>query len=1028
MNNDRDMEDMRDLREKRKHIMHPHEEANFLSRLFFCWLIPTFVTGYKRDLNEEDLHGHMKIHESGALGDKFERAWLDELRTKKEPSLIKAIWKVFKFEICINGLLLFIIELGTKLAQPLCLSKLMDFYVPNQSSVSKSEAYLYASIIVLAAFFNAILGHHLMLRNQHLGMKIRVAGCSLIYRKSLRLSKTALINTTVGQMINLLSNDVNRFDTTFMHFHNFWVAPLQIIVITSLIYVMCGVYALAGVGFFVIFIPLQKAFISVKRIEEFLMREEIRPRRIGSDFKNDISSINVDRPAIFMQGICAKWDSSSNDDTLSIANFKVGSNELVAVIGTVGSGKTSLFHVILNELPISKGSLEVNGTISYASQEPWIFPGTIKENILFGGDMNQDRYSKACRVCELETDFSVLPNGDKTMVGERGVTLSGGQKARVGLARAIYRDADIYLLDDPLSAVDTRVGKEIFGNCILEYLKNKCVILVTHQLQYLRMVDRIYVLKNGTFNISGTFDELHTIGDEFKAMLEEDQDDKSSSEESLGTNETDVSKDVSEIKEYRQAGAIENYVYKGYIKAGGGYFMGILVISLFIFTQFSASFADYFLTYCIINTSMRFFEVNPSGRILNRFSKDMGSIDEILPLVILDTLQGLTTIRAFGVQESLKKIFDSQQNMHSSPFYMFMTCNRAFGFWLDLHCVIYIGLVTMGFLVLENETYGGNVGLAITQSLSLTGMFQWGMRQWSELENQMTSVERVAEYADLKPEPDAYVENVPNDWPLEGCLKIDHVSLRYSTEEPYVLNDVSFTIQPMEKVGIVGRTGAGKSSITSALFRLAEIEGNVYIDDVNTKTISLQTLRSKMSIIPQEPVLFSGTLRRNLDPFDQYEDYQLWQALKEVELERLTHELPSGLNSKVSEGGSNFSLGERQLICLARAIVRNNKILVLDEATASVDHETDILIQRTIREKFQHCTVLTIAHRLNTVMDSNKILVMDAGMVVEFDHPYILLQRDDSWLSRLVHQTGKSMTLTLTKIAEEVELQATNEQ
>jgi ATP-binding cassette subfamily C (CFTR/MRP) protein 4 len=402
------------------------------------------------------------------------------------------------------------------------------------------------------------------------------------------------------------------------------------------------------------------------------------------------------------------------------------------------------------------------------------------------------------------------------------------------------------------------------------------------------------------------------------------------------------------------------------------------------------------------------------------------------------SLQGLSTIRAFDAQEVLQMEFDNIQDCHSSAFYMFMACSRTFAFWLDINCIIYIGLVIFSLLFMETgisftlifpkaiftiviiETYGGNAGLAITQSISLTGMLQRGIRQWSELENQMTSVERIVEYTEVTSESDDGKKLLPKAWPEEGRVEFFGVSMKYSVDGPHVLKKITLTAAPKEKIGIVGRTGAGKSSLISALFRLAHLEGKILIDNVDTSEISLKDLRSKISVIPQEPILFSGTLRKNLDPFDEYSDSELWSALQEVELKDLLAELPSGLSSRVSEGGSNFSVGEKQLLCLARAILRDNRILILDEATANVDVQTDELIQNTIRRKFQNCTVLIIAHRLHTVMDADKILVLDDGQVTEFNHPHLLLENTEGLFYSLVKQTGNSMALNLMKMAEKV--------
>ncbi|KAJ8935675.1 hypothetical protein NQ314_012696 [Rhamnusium bicolor] len=469
-------------------------------------------------------------------------------------------------------------------------------------------------------------------------------------------------------------------------------------------------------------------------------------------------------------------------------------------------------------------------------------------------------------------------------------------------------------------------------------------------------------------------------------------------------------------------------------------------------------------------------------RILNRFSKDMGAVDELLPRAALDAIQiflvmsgilimvfivspwiiapavilgllfyyarvvylasaqdvkrlegvtrapvfshisaslyGMPTIRSCNAEKMITNEFDALQDQHTSTWYMFLVSSEAFGFYLDVISTIFLALVTFQFLIFKDEnTLSGNVGLVISQSLILTGMLQYGVRQTAEVASNMTSVERVLQYTKLDKE--GPFESLPTKkpdrkWPQSGKIIFKNTYLRYTPEDPPVLKNLNIEINPGEKIGIVGRTGAGKSTLIASLFRLAPIEGNIIIDDIDTSTVGLNDLRSSISIIPQEPILFSSTIRYNLDPFERVTDDLLWKALENVELKGAI----DNLNQQVSEGGSNFSAGQRQLLCLARAIVRNNKVLVMDEATANVDPQTDSLIQKTIRQNFKTCTVLTIAHRLNTIMDSDRVLVMDAGQAVEFDHPYELLQQPNGYFTRMVKQTGSNMEANLRKVAQ----------
>ncbi|KAG7207731.1 hypothetical protein KM043_009345 [Ampulex compressa] len=1313
--------------------------ANPLSALTFAWILRTFWVGYRRDLEVNDLYTPLKEHTSGLLGAKIASAWerecqafnqqqnkLNQEKDKnakkcniekkiKEPSLMKVIIKCFGARIMLYGVALAIMEIVLRVMQPLFLGRLLRYY--NTTEVTDFEAYMYALGVIMCSAINIFVIHPYMMAILHMGMKIRVACCSLIYRKALRLSRTALGETTVGQAVNLLSNDVNRFDVAIIFLHYLWIGPLETIIITYFMFCEVEISAVIGVASLLMFIPLQgylgkrssilrlrtairtdervrltneiisgiqaikmycwekpfsaliesarrreinviratsyirgvtmsfiifttrmslfitvlayvlygrkitaekvfmltayynilrqtmtvffpqgitqvaEAVVSIRRLQKFMMYEEVNePEKVMGqekkwasagesektekiELENNKNEINdyYDHGGshIALENATTKWLPYDKDDTLHNINIKVQPGELIAIVGQVGAGKSSLLNVILKELPLLSGSIKVNGSLAYACQEPWLFAGSVRQNILFGRKMEQLRYDRVVKVCQLKRDFTLLPYGDKTIVGERGISLSGGQRARINLARAVYAETDIYLLDDPLSAVDAHVGKHMFEECIDKYLKGKTRILVTHQLQYLRNVGRIIVLKDGAIQAEGTYDELASLGVDFGRLLENQahseertpsapasrSNSRNASITSLSsfmTNDTGKQDEPEEVAEMRTKGSISGKVYAGYFRAGGNWCVIFSVVMLCLIAQLAASGGDFFIAQwvnmeekfvnetasgivvdwqssfsrniciyvytgltvltigvtlirsfaffwtcmrasmrlhdrmfrCISRATMRFFNTNTSGRVLNRFSKDMGAVDELLPIALIDciqiglsllgiivvvavanpwlliptvligiifyylrvfylatsrsvkrlegitrspvfahlsaTLQGLPTIRAFGAGQILTKEFDQHQDLHSSAWFIFIASSRAFGFWLDIFCLVYIILVTMSFLVLDNggpgSMEGGNVGLAITQSIGLTGMFQWGMRQSAELENQMTSVERILEYSKVDSEP--ALESKPDkkpkeEWPQEGKVEFKGVFMRYAPLEPPVLKNLNFAIQPREKIGIVGRTGAGKSSLISAIFRLADLEGVIEIDGIDVSEIGLHDLRSKISIIPQEPFLFSGSLRNNLDPFDSYRDDVLWQALEEVELKEM------GLDAHVNEGGSNLSVGQRQLVCLARAIVRNNPILVLDEATANVDPRTDELIQTTIRKKFERCTVLTIAHRLNTVMDSDRILVMDAGSAVELDHPYTLLQSDTGYLKSMVHETGSAMAEALTEVAKQ---------
>jgi len=1350
----------------------PREDASFLSIVFFWWMNPLLGEGYKKDLEMEDLYEARKEDESEYLGDKLEKEWKKELEKSElrkntkgkqgeyTPSLTWAMIRTFGPFYAFLGIFTFVEECVIRIFQPLFMGWMIEYFTPG-STMTKFEAYMHGTGVVAMAAVYTFTHHPYFFGVMHTGMKIRIASCSLLYRKALKLSNSALGKTTVGQMVNLLSNDVNRFDLSVLFNHYLWAGPLQLIIVTGLLCQKIGPSALVGAVLLIAAVPLQtwvgkqfgrlrvktagktdkrirlmneivngvkvikmytweksfaslvhdarkeeidvvrktsyfrafnfsfffsasrfillctflvfgftgevltaeKAFlclsmfntvrlsmtlffpfaisqlgetrVSISRIQNFLLLQE-RDDQEGGRTVNQIKDNKSD--TVLLEKVTGKWNMDESEDTLTNINLSLKSGQLVAIIGPVGSGKSSIIQAILGELPTLAGKISINGNLSYAPQEAWVFGGSIRQNILFGKPFDKEHYWKVIEACALTHDIEQWEFGDRTLVGERGVALSGGQKARVTLARAIYRDADTYLLDDPLSAVDAHVGKHLFQKCIQGFLKNKSVILVTHQLQYLQEADEIIVLKQGKVEERGDFQHLLKNGMDFSAFLAQEGEEEEEDEDvtpdlneealllrkkplsrtrtmSIMSESRSIISDVSQAtamkdvtikndydatieeekeevlnekkstpeqaKEMRSSGSVKFKVYKDYFTSGSNWFAVIFMFFMNILCQVLYSGSDIWLTFwtgqeemklmkihkdkgkelnspvllpnmtvlnrknilnnetydnfeyedsalnehyfnlgiygvivaalvvssmirtvyffylcmqssvnlhdlmfqSIIRAPCRFFDTNPVGRILNRFSKDMGSMDELLPPAFFDvltiglniagimavifvvrpwvmiptlvlavlfvflrrfymasardikrlegiarspvfsqlstSLQGLTTIRAFSAQPLLRAEFDRQQDLHSSAWFAFISATRWFGVWLDWIVVIYLALVVYSFLVLGGELLGGEVGLAISNCIMLTGMLQWGVRQSAEVENLMTSVERVMEYSHLDEEdkPTKPENKPPRDWPTKGVIEFKDVFLRYDKDEQDVLKGMNFKTEAHEKIGIVGRTGAGKSSLVTALFRLAEPTGSIMIDGIEVLKLGLEDLRSKLSIIPQDPLLFTGTLRRNLDPFDQHKDDQVWKVLQEVHLSEAVSDLKLGLETEMSEGGSNFSVGQRQLVCLARAILRQNSILVLDEATANVDPKTDSLIQEQIRTRFKDCTVLTIAHRLHTIMDCDRILVLSDGNVVEFGQPYELLCDKSGVLTELAAQTGEASKDRLFEIA-----------
>uniref|UniRef100_A0A8C6JAL6 Canalicular multispecific organic anion transporter 1 n=1 Tax=Melopsittacus undulatus TaxID=13146 RepID=A0A8C6JAL6_MELUD len=1174
------------------------------------------------------------------------------------------------------------------------LLKLLIAFVSDEESFTW-QGYMYAILLFLSALIQSLCLQQYFSLCFQLGIQVRASLIAAIYKKSLTMSGATRKESTVGETVNLMSADAQRFMDMANFVHQLWSSPLQIILSIVFLWGELGPSVLAGLAVMVLLIPINAFLVAKsKTIQVRNMKNKDERMKIMSEILNGIKILKLFawEPSFekrvneirarelknllnfsYLQSVsvfvftCAPFlvslasfavyvlvdennilDAEKAFTAISLFNVlrfpmamlpmvlsslvqtNVSTVRLERYLGGEDLDTSAIHHSPIEgsavrfseatfaweqdgDAAIRDGacgqghaagggcaqadalmrqlflSLSFQGSLAYVPQQAWIQNATLKDNILFGSELDETRYQQVIKACALLPDLELLPAGDQTEIGEKGINLSGGQKQRVSLARAVYSNADIYVLDDPLSAVDAHVGKYLFKHVLgpKGLLKNKTRILVTHSISFLPQVDNIVVMVAGAVTEQGSYGTLLANRGAFAQFLnlygrqEKDASEKnttgtgnkmglcvclgdmknlalSGSDANGGSHEpypaygnlTNSWKKAQKEplknvkgqklieKEAVETGKVKFSMYLRYLRAVGlwysfwvamGYVgqyvafvgtnlwlsawtddaqrylnetypleqrdlrigvFGALGVSQALFLLFATILSAYGATRAsrvmhqqllsnILRVPMSFYDTTPTGRIVNRFAKDIFTIDETIPmsfrswlsclmgiistllmitlatpffaLIIIplgifyyfvlrfyvstsrqlrrldsvtrspiyshfgETVSGLSVIRAYGHQARFLKQNEITMDINQKSVYSWIISNRWLAIRLEFVGSLVVFFSALLAVISKGTLEGGIVGLSVSSALNVTQTLNWLVRTSSELETNIVAVERVHEYTKVKNEaPWVTEKRPPRGWPSKGEIRFVDYKVRYRPELELVLQGITCNIGSTEKVGVVGRTGAGKSSLTNCLFRVLEAAGGmILIDEVDITTIGLHDLRRNLTIIPQDPVLFTGTLRMNLDPFDQYTDEEVWKALELAHLKTFVQDLPGRLLYVVSEGGENLSVGQRQLVCLARALLRKAKILILDEATAAVDLETDHLIQTTIRSEFADCTVLTIAHRLHTIMDSDRVMVLQAGRIVEFDSPEELLRKPGVF-SMMAKDAGITNTETTT--------------
>ncbi|XP_023560439.1 multidrug resistance-associated protein 1 isoform X4 [Octodon degus] len=1252
----------------------PESGASFLSRITFWWITGLVIRGYRQPLEGSDLWSLNKEDTSEQIVPVLVKNWRKECAKsrrqpvkmvyssskdaakpkgsskldvseeaealivkspvkERDPSLFKVLYKTFGPYFLMSFLFKALHDL-MMFAGPEILKLLINFV--NEKQAPDWQGYFYTALLFVSACLQTLVLHQYFHICFVSGMRIKTAVIGAVYRKALVITNSARRSSTVGEIVNLMSVDAQRFMDLATYINMIWSAPLQVILALYLLWLNLGPSVLAGVAVMILMVPFnavmamktktyqvahmkskdnriklmneilngikvlklyawelafkdkvmairqeelkvlkksaylaavgtftwvctpflvalstfavyvtidknnvldaQKAFVSLalfnilrfplnilpmvissivqasvslKRLRIFLSHEELEPGSIERQTVKDAAGTN----SITVKNATFTW-ARGEAPTLNGITFSVPEGTLVAVVGQVGCGKSSLLSALLAEMDKLEGHVTLKGSVAYIPQQAWIQNNSLRENILFGRQLREQHYKAVIEACALLPDLEILPSGDLTEIGEKTrilvthgisylpqvdviIVMTGGKISEMGSYQELldrdgafaeflrtYASAEQESSEDDGLTGLSGPGKEA------KQMENGMLVTDASGKQLQRQL-------SSSSSYSGDVSKLHTSTSELEKP--------SAQEETWKLMEADKA----------QTGQVQLSVYWDYMKAIG-LFLSFLSIFLFLCNHVSSLASNYWLSlwtddpvvngtqehtkvrlsvygalgisqgvavfgysmtvsiggvfasrrlhldllHNVLRSPMSFFERTPSGNLVNRFSKELDTVDSMIPQVIKmfmgslftvlgscvlillatpiaavvipplgliyffvqrfyvassrqlkrlesvsrspiyshfnETLLGVSVIRAFEEQERFIHQSDLKVDENQKAYYPSIVANRWLAVRLECvgNCIVLFAAL---FAVISRHSLSaGLVGLSVSYSLQITSYLNWLVRMSSEMETNIVAVERLKEYSETKKEAAWQIQETapPSTWPEVGRVEFRDYGLRYREDLDMVLKHINVVIEGGEKVGIVGRTGAGKSSLTLGLFRINEsAEGEIIIDGINIAKIGLHNLRFKITIIPQDPVLFSGSLRMNLDPFSQYSDEDVWTALELAHLKGFVSGLPDKLNHECAEGGENLSIGQRQLVCLARALLRKTKILVLDEATAAVDLETDDLIQSTIRTQFEDCTVLTIAHRLNTIMDYTRVIVLDKGEIRECGPPSDLLQQ-----------------------------------